>query len=1642
MRKILRSVLIVALAALGVTSTSCAATPPGGVTKDRLGNLRRDDLVVVDVTIPALDTNAVRGIVSDYVGSRPVQSNDVAGIVGPLISEVGAAASAAQATADAAVSAAASAADSAATADRKAVNAHDLAVQAADAAASAGDTAVAADRKAVSAGDLANVASATATAAQGAANQALAAVAEVQINAGQAASAAASASVKATDAQATAEQAAAVAASAQSAATTAGAKATTADEKATAAQAAADQAAAAAATADAKATDAQSAAGQAAMSVTAAQAAAATASEAATLAQSEAATAASKAAVAVSTATAAHEAATAVDGKATEAVAAATSAQESAAQAAAAATSAAAAASSIDGKATSALEAATAASEQVGAVQAAVEDLASRVDKIPDVTADAVSRSELVSGLLKWVVTPASELATPVVPDMIAGIPNRWSLFQADSTDRSAESALTTVYKNGSSTITDLAWPASETKFGVAVSAHRTMVPVMDDIDGINSTISSRWDEVTAAVGSLTDYATNNYRFADLANGRAKKLEAWHYTNEVGRADFVRGMTDWAVMPMWPFVHTVVDVLPSADDDAQLWALFRYDEPEHSAETSLVTPIAGTPDEFGDITYLRWTNVQWEVAALWTNELDSVGAAWVPKAGSTNVVVTSDITARRIRVPTERGFRSIARIADEAHLAAATAESAAQSATGVAGNALSIAQAAESTAAEAGASARAAADTASAAESSARDAADRAVAAASSASTNARNAADSAAAAQSAADAAETAANTALNKANSALSTAGEASATASSAQSAASSAQTAASAAATEAHSAMERATAAETSAGSAVAAVGSKAGLDDMWYPLNTVALVLTNDVQTAFVADRAVNSISAADAPSVALSVPVWRSGKSRDFYVRVSTSVGVSLSTDVTLRNEISSAVNLHVPAGKTYAWHFVEVSRGSFVVYGVDTVHMSGDEGISGHKSFTGAVTVGSRESESTVGGHSFVNGDGVRATGAYSHGEGLGTTNTAAYAHSEGEATTASGKAAHSEGIGTVASGTYSHAEGEKTVASGKRAHSEGASSVARGNYSHVEGLTTAAMPMYMLYPDWKAGTTYAVSSRVARSEVAYICKTAHTAGSSWNASYWEQIAGQFNASHAHAEGERTIAAGDKSHAEGYFSAAIGQYSYAGGYRAVTAESGNMSYSTSGGFTSSVVNPHRAAFAWQGQSGSSTRDWYHSHGDGTFNINPIGGLAGFYIGDTSLNDILGRYYTRESFDRFISDYTTGVYADNRLVTERDVRLNTRLAGSWKFHSTIPTDAYITSVQYLSGEWVVFYDIYDGGGEYMNYDIVAGNTDLYASSISVVVDSLTGGADITLTATRDTLPGYQLGDNQGDRPIASEAEAESLRADVSSLSNSVSSLSNKVATLDTAVANALLRADVADPVPGIDPAFVARASSTGAALAERPTRAQVEAGWGSGSWTVTRDGANVTAQVPQPSFAAEVDGWSVGGVADDWVYDEYVIAGQDAVRLEWPAEEEIEVGESEFDTIQHRYVATRLFVRGLASKAEKIVFAEASDIAVSNGLSNAKYIVVTPFTTGGVVGEEGTGIAGVCHVVFSKGGPSGVPREAVFKVYSGTADSLYIVAEGYGSSLMIPAGRRAFVKVFEFEPGRCIPTVLYQDNPYE
>ncbi len=106
--------------------------------------------------------------------------------------------------------------------------------------------------------------------------------------------------------------------------------------------------------------------------------------------------------------------------------------------------------------------------------------------------------------------------------------------------------------------------------------------------------------------------------------------------------------------------------------------------------------------------------------------------------------------------------------------------------------------------------------------------------------------------------------------------------------------------------------------------------------------------------------------------------------------------------------------------------------------------------------------------------------------------------------------------------------------------------------------------------------------------------------------------------------------GEGSDASGQHSYAFGYVVTAAGDYSFASGFGTLAA--GDSSFTAGYGATAS----NASAFAWQGGSdpgGMHPEGQYGSHGPGSFNINPAGGLGGLWVGEESMSSILGRYPT-------------------------------------------------------------------------------------------------------------------------------------------------------------------------------------------------------------------------------------------------------------------------------------------------------------------------------------------------------------------------------------------------------------------------
>jgi hypothetical protein len=260
----------------------------------------------------------------------------------------------------------------------------------------------------------------------------------------------------------------------------------------------------------------------------------------------------------------------------------------------------------------------------------------------------------------------------------------------------------------------------------------------------------------------------------------------------------------------------------------------------------------------------------------------------------------------------------------------------------------------------------------------------------------------------------------------------------------------------------------------------------------------------------------------------------------------------------------------------------------------------------------------SGEGTKALGKNSHSEGMNTTASGNYSHAEGYGTTASGDYSKASGSGTTSSGVATHAEGGDTNADGSHTHAEGDSTHAEGYGTHAEGGYTHAEGYYTHAEGIYTHA--------DGESTHAEGIYTHADGSHTHAEGYGTHAEG------YYTHAEGEST----HAEGFATHAEGESTHAEGYGTHAEGIYTHAEG-RYTHSEGINTHASTfaskAAGINSQATN--RTSFVWQGTDigDDSYIDHnavppYGSHGAGTFNLNPFGGIEGFYIGEKNLKTII------------------------------------------------------------------------------------------------------------------------------------------------------------------------------------------------------------------------------------------------------------------------------------------------------------------------------------------------------------------------------------------------------------------------------
>ena len=211
---------------------------------------------------------------------------------------------------------------------------------------------------------------------------------------------------------------------------------------------------------------------------------------------------------------------------------------------------------------------------------------------------------------------------------------------------------------------------------------------------------------------------------------------------------------------------------------------------------------------------------------------------------------------------------------------------------------------------------------------------------------------------------------------------------------------------------------------------------------------------------------------------------------------------------------------------------------------------------------------------------------------------------------------------------------------------------------------------------------------------------------------------------------YSHAEGSDTVAAGATSHAEGLLTIANGQSSHAEGRN--TAAYG--SYSHTEGCYSKTRTDDDYAFAWNGDDTKTVESPYTSHGEGTFNINPYGGLGGFFIGDRSLSDIFDGRYLRSDSQGGPPGY---VYIDT------NVYFSTARTGNLFVDSFDDIRMYDEHGEPLE-DWVKYIvrTLFDANDSDFSNAVLAVGLNIDTNSVAVLNDiaATFGGFPITGTAT--------------------------------------------------------------------------------------------------------------------------------------------------------------------------------------------------------------------------------------------------------------------------------------------------------------
>ena len=191
------------------------------------------------------------------------------------------------------------------------------------------------------------------------------------------------------------------------------------------------------------------------------------------------------------------------------------------------------------------------------------------------------------------------------------------------------------------------------------------------------------------------------------------------------------------------------------------------------------------------------------------------------------------------------------------------------------------------------------------------------------------------------------------------------------------------------------------------------------------------------------------------------------------------------------------------------------------------------------------------------------------------------------------------------------------------------------------------------------------------------------------------------------------------------------------------------------------GLGAGFIVTNNISFVWAGGS----IPYYCSHGDKTFNVDPAGGAAGFWIGETNLPDIVRSLVTPKQVDVGMTDWQL----DPSTYNGYDIEI-------------VPDGSVVDPGMQ---QWQLF-----AGGDIIGSNLCASN-----DTVMVFEPSMHWSGTTNLVATRRKVSGYVLCSHD-DKPLARASDISGIVSDVNTVSNMVLNTMSSVAAVSNMVLNAV------------------------------------------------------------------------------------------------------------------------------------------------------------------------------------------------------------------------------------------------------